>query len=33
MHAKFWFENINRRDHLRDLEIVGKIVLELVLMK
>jgi hypothetical protein len=28
MRAKFWLGNLNGRDHLEDLDVVGKIMLE-----
>jgi len=33
MHTIFWFENLKGRDHLEDLDVDGKIILEWVLGK
>jgi hypothetical protein len=33
MHTKFWLENLKGRDHLEDLDVVGKIILERILRK
>jgi hypothetical protein len=33
MHTKLWFENLKGRDHLEDLGVDGKIILELILGK
>jgi hypothetical protein len=33
MHAKFWFENLKRRDYLEDLDIDGSIILKRMLEK
>jgi hypothetical protein len=33
MRAVFWLENLNRRDHLEDLGINGKIILEWIFGK
>jgi len=33
MHTVFWLENLKRRDHLEDLGIYGKIILEWILGK
>jgi hypothetical protein len=31
MHTKFWSENLKRRDHLKDLDVDGRIILEYIL--
>jgi hypothetical protein len=33
MHAKFWFENLKGRDHLEDLGVHGRIILDWILGK
>jgi hypothetical protein len=33
MHTVFWMENLKGRDHLEDLSIDGKIILEFILGK
>jgi len=33
MHTNFWSENLNGRDHLKDLGVDGKIILEWILYK
>jgi hypothetical protein len=33
MHTIFWVENLNGRDHLEDLSVDGRIILEWVLQK
>jgi hypothetical protein len=33
MHTIFWFENLKGRDHLEDLGMDGKIILEWILGK
>jgi hypothetical protein len=33
MQTKFWFENLKGRDHLEDLSIDGKLILEWILGK
>jgi len=33
MHATFWFENLNEREHLEYLGVDGKILLEWILQK
>jgi hypothetical protein len=33
MFTKFWSENLNGRDHLEDLAVDGKIILEWILKK
>jgi hypothetical protein len=33
MHTIFWLENLKRRDHLEELGVDGKIMLEWILRK
>jgi hypothetical protein len=33
IHAKFWSENLKRRKHLEDVNMVGKIILDCILRK
>jgi hypothetical protein len=33
MHKMFWFESLKRRDHLEDLDIDRRIILERILGK
>jgi hypothetical protein len=33
MHTKFWLENLKRRDHLEDVSVDEKIILEWMLGK
>jgi hypothetical protein len=33
MHKIFWLERTKGRDHLEDLDVVGKIILERILRK
>jgi hypothetical protein len=33
MHIKFWSENLKGRDHVDDLDVDGRIILELILGK
>jgi len=33
MHPKFWLENLKRRDHLEELGVDGRIILEWILKK
>jgi hypothetical protein len=33
MHIVFWFENLNGRVHLEDLDVDGEIILERILLK
>jgi len=30
MHAVFWFETLNRKDHFQDLGVDGKTILEYI---
>jgi hypothetical protein len=30
MHAKFWWENLKERDHLEEVDTVGKIIIKLI---
>jgi hypothetical protein len=33
MHVRFWSENLKGRDHSKDLDVDGKIILEYILRK
>jgi len=33
MHTEFWLEDLKGRDHLRDLSVDGRIILEWILGK
>jgi hypothetical protein len=33
VHTKFWLQNLERREHLEDLSVDGRIILERILKK
>jgi len=33
MHAKFWWENLKERDHLEDVDTVGRMIIKLISTK